>query len=66
MGFFIFGQFLLIAGLGIEGPVWLADPGRNYLPKAGLEEIAAYVVPCTRELEDAEQKTVRIYRVPAL
>jgi predicted nicotinamide N-methyase len=46
--------------------VWLADPGRNYLPKAGLEEIAAYVVPCTRELEDAEQKTVRIYRVPAL
>jgi predicted nicotinamide N-methyase len=45
--------------------VWLADPGRNYLPKGGLEEIATYLVPCTRELEDAEQKTVRIFRVPA-
>lgn len=43
--------------------VWLADPGRNYLPNAGLEEIARYAVPCTRELEDAEQKTVRIFRV---
>jgi predicted nicotinamide N-methyase len=43
--------------------VWLADPGRNYLPNAGLEEIARYLVPCTRELEDAEEKTVRIFRV---
>ena len=43
--------------------VWLADPGRNYLPSAGLEEIARYIVPCTRELEDAEHKTVRIFRV---
>jgi predicted nicotinamide N-methyase len=45
--------------------VWLADPGRSYLPKTGLEEIASYVVPCTRELEDAEQKTVRLYRIVA-
>ena len=43
--------------------VWLADPGRNYLPPQGLEEIARYIVPCTHEIEDAEQKTVRIFRV---
>ena len=43
--------------------VWLADPGRNYLPQQGLEEIARHLVPCTREIEDAEQKTVRIFRV---
>lgn len=43
--------------------VWLADPGRNYLPQRGLEEIARHLVPCTREIEDAEQKTVRIFRV---
>jgi predicted nicotinamide N-methyase len=43
--------------------VWLADPGRSYLPKEGLEEIARHIVPCTRELEDAEEKTVRIFRV---
>jgi predicted nicotinamide N-methyase len=43
--------------------VWLADPGRSYLPKDGLEELAHYGVPCTRELEDGEEKTVRIFRV---
>ncbi|HET9149085.1 MAG TPA: 50S ribosomal protein L11 methyltransferase [Alphaproteobacteria bacterium] len=43
--------------------VWLADPGRNYLPKDGLVEIARYLVPCTREIEDAEEKTVRIFEV---
>jgi predicted nicotinamide N-methyase len=45
--------------------VWLADPGRNYLPQRGLEEMARYDVPCTREIEDAERKTVRIFRVLA-
>jgi predicted nicotinamide N-methyase len=45
--------------------VWLADPGRNYLPKDGLLEIARYRVPCTREIEDAEEKTVRIFEVVA-
>lgn len=43
--------------------VWLADPGRSYLPREGLDEIGRYLVPCTRELEDAEEKTVRIFRV---
>jgi predicted nicotinamide N-methyase len=45
--------------------VWLADPGRSYLPKDGLEELARYVVPCTRDLEDADEKTVRIFQVRA-
>jgi predicted nicotinamide N-methyase len=45
--------------------VWLADPGRSYLPKDGLDELARYVVPCTRDLEDADEKTVRIFRVRA-
>lgn len=43
--------------------VWLADPGRNYLPKDGLLEIACYAVPCTREIEDTEEKTVRVFEV---
>jgi predicted nicotinamide N-methyase len=45
--------------------VWLADPGRSYLPKDGLEELARYVVPCSRDLEDADEKTVRIFNVRA-
>jgi len=56
----------LLQALAAAGrTVWLADPGRSYLPRAGLEELARYVVPCTRELEDAEEKTVRIFRVLA-
>ncbi len=32
--------------------VWMADPGRAYVPKEGRREIAAYDVPTTLELED--------------
>jgi predicted nicotinamide N-methyase len=53
-----------LQGLAAAGrTVWLADPGRSYLPRTGLDEIARYRVPCSRELEDAEEKTVRIFRV---
>jgi len=53
-----------LRGLAATGrTVWLADPGRSYLPRTGLDEIARYRVPCSRELEDAAEKTVRIFRV---
>ena len=32
--------------------VWMADPGRAYVPQDGRREIAAYDVPTTLELED--------------
>ena len=43
--------------------VWMADPGRAYLPKEGMEAFAEYVVPTTRELEDREERRVVLYRV---
>ena len=43
--------------------VLLGDPGRSYLPKAGLEPLARYQVPVTRALEDSEIKAVTVYRV---
>ncbi len=43
--------------------VLLADPGRAYLPKQGLVELARYNVPTTRELEDREQRETVVYRV---
>jgi len=52
-----------LAAAGVE--ILLADPGRAYLPKRGLSEIARYVVPTSRELEDRESRDVRIYRVDA-
>ncbi len=45
--------------------VIVADPGRAYAPKAGVEEIARYVVPTSRELEDGESRVVRVLRVAA-
>jgi predicted nicotinamide N-methyase len=43
--------------------VLLADPGRAYLPRAGLARLARYAVPTTRELEDREQREVTLYRL---
>lgn len=43
--------------------VWLADPGRAYLPKSGLTEYARYRVPTSLELEDREMRETVIYRL---
>ncbi len=43
--------------------VWIADPGRAYLPKAGLSQIGHYVVPTSRELEDRTERDVTLYRL---
>jgi predicted nicotinamide N-methyase len=45
--------------------VWIADPGRAYLPRAGMEVIAAMTVPTTLELEDTPTRPVTIYRLSA-
>ena len=43
--------------------VLVGDPGRRYLPVVALEELAAYEVRTTTELEDLEYKVGRVYRV---
>lgn len=43
--------------------VLVGDPGRAYLPREGLTQLAEYQVPVTRELEDAEVKRTRVWRV---
>ena len=43
--------------------VWIADPGRAYLP-AGLRAIASYAVPTTRELEDRTERATRVLHLP--
>jgi predicted nicotinamide N-methyase len=42
--------------------VLIGDPGRSYLPKDRLETIAAYEVPVTRTLEDADIKKSSVWR----
>jgi predicted nicotinamide N-methyase len=43
--------------------VLLADPGRAYLPRDGLDAVARFAVPVTRELEDRDVRDVTVYRV---
>jgi len=43
--------------------VLIGDPGRSYLPKQHLTQLAAYSVPVTRDLEDAEIKQGAVWRL---
>ena len=45
--------------------VLLGDPGRNYLPKTGLERITAYAVKTSRELEDSDVRNAVVWQVTA-
>ena len=41
----------------------LGDPGRAYLPRSGLVELARYQVPTSRELEDREGREGVVWQV---
>ena len=43
--------------------VLIGDPGRAFLPNAGLQELADYRVPTTREIEDTEIKRTRVFKL---
>lgn len=45
--------------------VLIGDPGRSYLPQPLLEQVTAYNVPVTRDLEDAEIKRTSVWRLRA-
>jgi len=50
-----------LAAKGTE--VLLGDPGRSYLPKAGLERVIAYSVKTSRELEDTDVRNAVVWRI---
>lgn len=52
-----------LTDLATSAEVWIADPGRSYLPKQGLRRFAHYTVPTTLELEDRTQREVGLYRL---
>ena len=43
--------------------VWVADPGRSYLPKDDLDAFARFSVPTTAELESRLARDVTVYRL---
>jgi predicted nicotinamide N-methyase len=53
-----------LRGLSARGATALVgDPGRTYLPKSNLEELAVYDVQTTRELEDREVRRTKVWRI---
>lgn len=43
--------------------VYMADPGRAYLPGTGLMKVGIHTVPCSLELEDRTSRDAAIYRI---
>lgn len=51
-------------GRAAGASVFIGDPGRTYFPKDGLEKLAEYQVPTTRELEDLAVKRTSVWTLP--
>ena len=51
-----------LRGMAATADVWIADPGRAYLPP-GLQPFAVYDVATTRELEDTDMRRTTLYRL---
>jgi predicted nicotinamide N-methyase len=52
-----------LTGMAHFAEVWIADPGRAYLPKNGLAGFAKYRIETTLELEDCSSRDVELYRL---
>ena len=52
----------LQASVAAGADALIADPGRAYLPRSGLEEIACFDVPTPLDLENRAIMTTRVYR----
>ncbi|MDQ2801537.1 MAG: 50S ribosomal protein L11 methyltransferase [Pseudomonadota bacterium] len=52
-----------LRGMARGAEIWMADPGRAYLPAEGLAAFATYRVPTTLELEDRTEREVVLYRL---
>ena len=50
-----------LAGGGVV--VLVGDPGRGFLPKAGLERVIAYAVKTDRALEDTDVRNAVVWRL---
>jgi predicted nicotinamide N-methyase len=49
--------------MAAHAEVWIADPGRAYLPREGLTPFLRMAVPTTLELEDRTTREVTVYRL---
>jgi len=52
-----------LRAMAAQAEIWLADPGRGYQPRDGLERIGQWMVPTSRELEDRTEREVTLFRL---
>ena len=52
-----------LEAMAAQAEVWVADPGRAYLPGEGLARFADYKVATSLELEDRTERHVVLYRL---
>ncbi|WP_237215353.1 class I SAM-dependent methyltransferase [Falsiroseomonas oryziterrae] len=52
-----------LRAMAAQCEVFVADPGRAYLPGVGLDAVARHAVPTSLELEDRTLREVTIYRM---
>ncbi|WP_374306914.1 methyltransferase [Dongia sp.] len=57
----VFAWFEQLAESGVT--VLMGDPGRAYLPRKGLVEMARYQVPTSIELEDKDMRLTLVWRL---
>jgi len=57
----VFAWFEQLAAIGVV--VLMGDPGRAYLPRKGLIELARYQVPTSTELEDEEMRLTIVWHI---
>ena len=57
----VFAWFEALAKQGVA--ILMGDPGRAYLPRKGLEEVARYQVPTSTELEDKDMRLTIVWRI---
>ena len=55
-----------LESMATSAEIWIADPGRAYLPKTGLTQFAHYPIATTLELEDRTERLVALYRMGGL
>jgi predicted nicotinamide N-methyase len=54
-----------LQAMAAQAEIWIADPGRAYLPRNVLTEFADYEVATSLELEDRAERHVVLYRLGA-
>jgi predicted nicotinamide N-methyase len=52
-----------LQAMAATAEIWVADPGRAYLPRSGMTAIDRVSVPTTMELEDHVERVVTLWRI---